>query len=300
MFEFNQSEVQNWVDKAYGALDLDKRIVAMKFLFTQDEFDRTKAEKLDGKMSYCKMIFNAMTKGESVKADFDNFGCFGGARALGIVGIDEYYTSGRFFAPRGLYKDFATSHYVSERIARVPFQVKGIVIKPVEEFTTAPDVVLIATNPRKMMRLIQGYTYHFGTCETFKMIGNQAICAEATADPFNKNDVNISCLCAGPRSAGFSDEEMAMGIPFNKFDKLIDGLCKTITAVEHSDVKDQISARFEEKKIQDIPVIKGRSYNVPFFGRDIEYFTKQREETPMREEKTFPDIFDVEADQKNY
>ena len=37
-----------------------------------------------------------------MKADIDNFGCFGGARALGIVDDDRYYLDGRFLN-QGVY-----------------------------------------------------------------------------------------------------------------------------------------------------------------------------------------------------
>lgn len=75
-------------------------------------------------------------------------------------------------------------------------------VRPLEDFTEAPDVVIIVSYPRNVMRLIQGYTYHFGTAQGIKMVGNQAICAEATAHPYMENGMNISCLCNGPRTAG--------------------------------------------------------------------------------------------------
>ena len=59
-------------------------------------------------------------------------------------------------------------------------------VRPLEDFTEAPDVVIIVSYPRNIMRLIQGYTYHFGTAQGIKMVGNQAICAEATAHPYGK------------------------------------------------------------------------------------------------------------------
>ena len=290
MYGYNQESVRRTVEYANCALKLEHRIVGMKFLFTQEEFDAADAPKLESRMSYCTMVIHA-GRGESMKADINNFGCFGGARALGIVDDDPYYLDGRFFEPRGLYQDLATAREVTSHMHRCSHRVKGIMVRPVEEFTTAPDVVLIVSNPRNIMRLIQGYTYQFGTTKGFKMVGNQAICAEATAHPYLENDMNISCLCNGPRTAGMKEYEMAMGIVFNKFERLIHGLCMTITAIEHNPRKEEIIRDFAEHGITDIPVHMSRNYGHPFFLRDQPYFMAQDAENPRKDETLFPDIF---------
>ena len=290
MYGYSQESVRRTVEYANCALELEHRIVGMKFLFTQEEFDSADAEQLTSKMSYCTMIIRA-GDGKSMKADIDNFGCFGGARALGIVDDDRYYLDGRFFEPRGLYQDLATAREVTSHMHRCQHRVKGIMVRPVEEFTTAPDVVLIVSTPRNIMRLIQGYTYHFGTPQGLKMVGNQAICAESTAHPYLENGMNISCLCNGPRTAGMKEYEMAMGIVFNRFEQLIHGLCMTITAIEHDPRKKVIIQKFEEHGITDIPVRMSRNYGHPFFRRDLPYFKAQDEADPRKDEPLFPDIF---------
>ena len=108
MYGYDQKAVRRLLEYANCALKLEHKIVAMKFLFTEEEFEAADVPKLSGKMSYCTMVIHA-GEGESMKADIDNFGCFGGARALGIVDDDRYYLDGRFFEPRGLYQDLATA-----------------------------------------------------------------------------------------------------------------------------------------------------------------------------------------------
>ena len=141
------------------------------------------------------------------------------------------------------------------------------------------------------MRLIQGYTYHFGTAQGIKMVGNQAICAEVTAHPYMENGMNISCLCNGPRTAGMKEHEMAMGIVFNRFERLIHGLCMTITAIEHNPRKEEIIKAFQEHNITDIPVRMSRNYGHPFFNRDYPHFKEWDEKNPRIDEALFPDIF---------
>lgn len=290
---FDKEEVKNAVVKANCALELERRIAGVKFLFTQKEFDQADSPQLKSKMRYCGMVEHAM-RGQNLKADFENFGCFGGGRALGIVEREEFYLNGRFFSTRGLYHDLSTSKEVSTHIAGCRHRAYGVEIKPVEEFVNEPDVVIIVTNPNNIMRLVQGYTYHFGTHGTYKMIGNQALCAECTAHPYESNDINMSVLCAGPRSVGMNDTEMAVGMPFNKFVKVIDGLCMTITPVEQNKTKEKIIERLKQNNVTDVTVHLNRNYGKPFFNRDYAYFSQQREKNPMEEEELLPDIWKEE------
>ena len=83
------------VKKMNCVLDLKRKVVGVRFLFTKEEFEEAQAEKPKGRMPYCKMINRAMG-GDKIKVDFDNFGCFAAARVLGIVDLDDWYTSGHY------------------------------------------------------------------------------------------------------------------------------------------------------------------------------------------------------------
>lgn len=268
-------------------LEMSEKIVGIKFLFTEKEFNDAGVDQMSGKTTYCRMVYNA-SRGISVKVNFDNFGCFGAARSLGIVDIDEYYTSGRFFYPRGLYKDLAISREVSNSITRCDHHIYGLQVGALEDFDIQPDVIIIIANNEKIMRLIQGYTYSFGVCKSLKMMGNQAICSEATATPYVMNDMNLTMLCKGARVNGIggeNEDSLAMGIVYNKFEGLVEGVGMTITAIEHNNVKDRISTKTDE-----FPIIKSTGYNVPFYGRDFEYF-RNKESKTSAEEELFEDIY---------
>ena len=84
---------------------------------------------------------------------------------------------------------------------------------------------------------------------------------------------------------------MAMGIVFNRFERLIHGLCMTITAIEHNPRKEEILRSFAQHNITDIPVRLSRNYGHPFFQRDHAYFMAREESAPREEEALFPDIF---------
>ena len=120
----------------------------------------------------------------------------------------------------------------------------GVMVKPVEEYEEEPDVVLVVTNPYNGMRIMQAYTHVFGFNTAFKMAGNQAICSECTAFPFESNDINVSLLCSGTRfKAKWQDEEIAIGFPFNQFLPIVRGLYATLDPIEPNEKKAEIEAR---------------------------------------------------------
>ncbi len=225
------------------ALQLDRKIVGVKFLFDEDEFKKADAKKLGNKMPYCVMVRTAMA-GKSLKAAGENCGCPGGAKALGMVELDEFALSGRHYQELGLYQDLATSKDVQQKMTFCRHKACGVMVKPLEKYDEEPDVVLIVTNPYNGMRIVQAYTHVFGFNTGYRMSGNQAICSECTAVPFETNNMNVSLLCAGTRyKAKWADDEMAVGFPFNQFLPIVRGLYGTLDLVEPNEKKADIETR---------------------------------------------------------
>lgn len=78
MYGYGQKAVRRLLE--YANCALKHKIVAMKFLFTEEEFEAADVQKLSGKIFYCTMVIHA-GEGESImKADIDNFKHFGGAK----------------------------------------------------------------------------------------------------------------------------------------------------------------------------------------------------------------------------
>jgi uncharacterized protein (DUF169 family) len=79
------------------------------------------------------------------------------------------------------------------------------------------------------------------------MLGNQAVCVECTAYPIITNQINISLFCSGTRFlAKWLDTEIAVGIPFDKFANVIEGVRLTVNAVEMNKRKEVIKAKLEK------------------------------------------------------
>lgn len=73
-------------------------------MLTEEEFVQAPAKLIKAPIHYCAMV-KAATTGHSVKASAENFGCQGGARALGIMVPEETFISGRHYHKLGLYQD---------------------------------------------------------------------------------------------------------------------------------------------------------------------------------------------------
>lgn len=256
----NMENVKDAVIKANCALKLDRKIVGVKFLFNEDEFKDVEAKKLEGKMPYCVMVKLAML-GRAVKATLENFGCLASARALGILEVDELVSSGRRYRESGLYQDLATSKNVFKNMTMCKHKAYGVMIKPVEEYNENPDIVLIITKPYNAMRIIQGYTHIYGCNTSYKMVGNQAVCSECTAYPFESNNINVSLLCSGTRfMGGWGDDEMGIGLPFNKFISVIDGIHATLNPTEPNEKKSEIELRLNDHGRTELEIEYDKNY----------------------------------------
>lgn len=252
--------IRDAVERVQCALDLKRRIVGVRFLFDRDEYDAADARPAAAKMPYCVMVKRA-TRGHSLKADAEAFGCPGAARALGIDEPGEFFTSGRHYRRLGLYKDLAVAKNMRSNMVICGHRAHGVLVKPVEEHATAPDVVLMVVNPFQAMRLVQGYTYQYGYHTAYQVAGNQAVCSECTAYPLEKGAINVSMLCAGTRHmAGWGDDEMGIGLPFNRFLDMVDGLYATVNATEPDRKKRRIQARLDGCGRTDLAVEYGRNY----------------------------------------
>jgi uncharacterized protein (DUF169 family) len=150
----------------------------------------------------------------------------------------------------------------------------GIAVQPLEEYDAEPDVVLMVTNPYNAMRIMQAYTYAFGYNTSLKMAGNQAICSECTAFPFERNDINVSLLCSGTRfKAKWKDEELALGMPLNRFPSVVEGLYATLDPIEPDHKKREIEKRFEAQGRTGPAIHYGRNY---YTGLNPDSSRKQR------------------------
>lgn len=248
------------VQKAYAFLALDRHIVGVKFLYQEDEYQAIQGVEPKVPIAYCQAV-RAATAGNGVKLVSTTSGCVGSSRALGFVPPTEAYYTGEAGMKHGLYatQEIARSVANQQSICNRPLY--GLAIKPLEDFEVEPDVVLLVTNTREAMRVLQGYTYTYGMHKAFCMTGNQAVCVECTTYPYLKQSINLSMFCSGTRhKAGWKDSELAIGMPYKQFIGVVQGLQGTVNAIERNVRKAEIERTLRAEDLLDMEVVYGKTY----------------------------------------
>lgn len=243
--------LQDYVKKAQLFLELNNKIVGVKFLDSKESYDKAEADAvITNPIRYCVAVKSGM-KGHSIKFNYENSKCPGSTRALGFEEAEEGYYSGDEGVSLGLYDNKEVASEVSKSSCIKKNSTYGILIKPLENFKYEPDIVLLVGNSYNAMRVIQGYSYTYGVEHNFSMGGNQAICVECTTTPYITNKINMSLLCSGTRYfANWREGDLAIGIPFGKFIGTIEGLLSTANTVEPDYKKATINRKLDEEKIE--------------------------------------------------
>lgn len=262
--------IENHVLELNSYLKLERKVVGIKFLFNENEFKRSDARQLTHLMSYCTMIRNA-TRGESIKATLDNFACSSGAKALGLLDVTNDDLSGKRRLGHGTYKDLTICRSVSKDMVYCKQKIYAVSVMPLEEFKDEqPDIVIIVTNAFNSMRISQGYGYHYGQLKDIKFVGMQAICQECTSYPHEMNDINISMLCSGTRMlCQWKDYELAIGMPYNMFPVILDGVKNTVNPLERDNNKVEIKNRMDMNGVEGLEIILGKNYDDGLYGKII-------------------------------
>jgi len=251
--------MKSLANKVETVLDLDRKIVGVKFLFDAQTFEACETKQVKHKMSYCNTVRLA-THGHGFKAEFNNFLCKASARALGLLEPDNHVISGQDYYSFNMYNSIATAKGVQKEVTFINHEIYGVQVMPLEKFQSKPDMVIMIMNPYQSMRIVQGYSYHHGIAKNIKLTGNQGLCSECTATPYENNDINISMLCANTRfAADWKDHEVGAGMPYALFERVADGLIKTIEGSDSDVRKEKIIKRLADKNI-DLPIDLGTSY----------------------------------------
>ncbi|KNF07887.1 protein of unknown function DUF169 [Gottschalkia purinilytica] len=247
---FPIEDVKEAVENLEIILGLNRKPVGVKLIFSKEEYDKLKEEEIKGKTSYCVMIEKA-TREFSFKSRYENHNCDGGTTALALEPSTERIESGEEYFSYNLYSTNATAHRMRKSIKslhRCEFSTYGLLTKPLDKFDIVPDVVIIIANPYQVMRLTQGYVYHLGIKPELDYGAMQAICSESTVVPYLTGSMNISTLCPSTRMlAKWKDEEMAAGIPYEKFLSTVEGVIATINTTDMKKKKEDIISKFKEK-----------------------------------------------------
>jgi len=253
--------IKHSVDLIESYLDLDRKPVGVKFLFSQEEFNNYEVPQRDRKVTYCNSVQLA-SKGQSMKLTKENQGCPNGAMALKMKEVPEPMANGKGRFSKNIYNDVQTSKSISDEMLFLKEEPAGIVVMPLENYIDAPDVVIVIGNSYNVMRMIQGHGYFNGYSANLRTVGLQAVCQDLTTYPFNTEDINISLLCPGTRLvANWEADEMGIGIPFEKWYEVVEGVKETTNPFERNKNKESILKRLEERGLDTSEIILNQNYD---------------------------------------
>lgn len=272
--------------RAECLLALTRKPVGVKLFFSEEAFENCSFAVPRSKLPYCVAVRMA-GEGFAWKIGLEQTGCMGGARALGMVPLDAGYRTGEVFMERAVYCGIEVAKQVAESMTLVQRRAVGFAAAPLEQWEhgqsteaqkMVPDIVLLICDPYTAMRIVQGYTYQFGTNTAYRLSGNQAICSECTAYPFERGKLNLSMLCSGTRiKAGWKDNELALGIPYTQLDKLLDGVEATVNPMDNDAHKHRIAEGLKETntcRLKPEDIQYHHNYFTGFFQTDRKRFFK--------------------------
>ena len=253
--------IKDSVNLIESYLDLDRKPVGIKFFFDKDEFDNFEVDQKDRKVTYCNSVQLA-SRGSSMKLTKENHGCPNGAMALKMKEIPEPMANGKGRFSKNIYKDVETSKSISDEMLFLEKEPAGIAVMPLENYKEDPDVVVVVGSSYNVMRMIQGHGYFNGYTNNFKTVGLQAVCHDLTTYPYNTKDINITLLCPGTRLvANWQVDEIGIGIPFEQWNEVVEGVKQTTNPFERNNKKEGIKERLEERKLESSEVKLNENYD---------------------------------------
>ena len=242
------------------SLHLKKKPVGIHFFLIPEEYDAAAVSSSQNKKSICSFISQAAQDGICQKASHEYVSCPGGLAALGLKKPGNFVKSGKQFFLMKLYESMPVARKVISQLGFMELQTYGFEIGPLEKMRNA-DVVIMLGNAWQMMRMVQGYTYHYAIPENLGTAGNQGVCADLAARPFQKNDFNFSMLCPGARiHMKSTEDEMGCGMPIHQFKPVVSAVIATTSLAMTRQEKQELLKRMNSLSDLDCEIELDKMY----------------------------------------
>ena len=199
--------------------------VAIKFATSREEIPAG-MEELDKTIRHCSMVNLARNEGRIFYATAGKHECNGGAWSLGLREITPTLKSGDFYFRLGKFNSAAAC---KRTIDKVPHLISGdtyaTLYAPLEKTPFVPNVIMIVTSPRNMLKISQSALFTLGGRMHAEFSGIQSVCSDATAQTYLTGLPNFSLGCDGSRKfSGIADDEMVMGFPAEMLSEIVESL----------------------------------------------------------------------------
>ena len=196
------------------SLSLSGSPVAVKLAKSREEVPAGIPEAKEV-VRHCQMVNMARKDGAIFFAPSAKHQCNGGAWSLGLREITPTLQSGEFYYKLGKFESMAACRRTMDRIPHLRTgETYATVYAPLEKTPFDPDVILVVTTPRNMLKLAQASLFRLGGRISSNLAGIQSVCSDTTAQPYLTGAPNFSLGCDGSRRySGIADDEMVMGFP---------------------------------------------------------------------------------------
>ncbi len=180
--------------------------------------------KLCQRWALCQAMFAARSLGWMVAVGAEDQAC---PIAQALMGFEEpvpYFTDGNL--AHGMYTETLEAGAVSEKVLPrfAVGEYKYILIGPLAQFETEPDLVYVYGTPGQITRLIHGAVYKNGGNLT-SSFGGRGGCVATIAGTLQKDTCQVAVNGNGERVFGHAqDHEMSFAIPWTRIDEMIDGI----------------------------------------------------------------------------
>ena len=243
----------------------NRKIVGVKFLYTEQEYIRLNVKEATHQMFYCMMV-KAATVGHSMKVRKEHIYCSAASEVLGFTEPSQDVKTGKQQYERNMYGTEEAASDIANCTPYLSHDVYGMCIQPLEEYEQEPDMVLAFCKPYTAMRIMQGYSYYYGVAKQIRFAGMGGICTELMARSYENQDINVSFLCSGTRfAAEWKDDEVGVAFPYKMFLYILKGVRDTLNTFEPDDKKEEILQRARKNEIP-LNVEKGTNYHGSSLG----------------------------------
>jgi len=159
----------------------------------------------------------------------EGWACQVGGAALGFWDVEEDFKTGERNAGMWAGDARATARLAEGDVIKAG-SFSAAVVAPLSKMPVQPDVVLAYGTPDQMLSLVYGTVWQGD--DRVKMItnGHGATCRECIAAPYLHNELRLAITDIGERKFALAyDYEMVAGLPYGKFEHLVEGVRGALT-----------------------------------------------------------------------
>jgi len=213
-----------------GLLKLDYHPVAIKFLKSQEETNRYKADKrMAAKVTFCQFTAASRMANYVLKGSKDNILCENCLSTFGYTELSEEETRGHMKYVLDLEK---AKQVIAGKPRLCMGEIHSFMTAPLAKTPVEPDIVMFVCNPLQAYHILNDYVGAFDVHPLqFNHTVSSAVCGGAVWSYLNHKP-NMNTMCSGSYTSGKTEKgEVNVFIPG---DQILGVAKQLVTRTEYS------------------------------------------------------------------